>query len=356
MRKKIPVLLLCLLFALGALGCGENTPPVKEPPAQEKGVEALVDTKFDYGFRLFGPDSRFHQTIPWAMFQSDDAIDDPIWKLGTWGCFVNYWLDSETTFIEGANTYTYPARPLTVTESDGWRTIENGTTTVSLSQNGSIRLAQNSGMEYGVTPAYTDAPRASLPRRDGEAWPHLLIEQSIPNNMRLSQMEKAEVSIKFTVDRCQAAAGVTQNSNMHAAQFQWILAVRCDDPQKASYGKYYWFSLPLYDSRETDSKGGMFADSGKEDATDSLIYTTASTFMLGEVGQVGKTYDVTVDALPELKKAFATAQSKGWFGDCTLDDMRIENTNIGWELPGVFDACVQIDKLSMRYFKKEANV
>lgn len=353
--KKIVSLLLGLSMLFCICGCDPKPHGGGNPPEQkDNGIEALADTKFEYGLKLHGPDSRYHATMEWALFQDDDVIEDPIWRLGTWGCFVNYWLDSDMEFIEGSERYEYPARPVQVTEHDGWRSTENGTSKVEIHSGGAIRLAQNSGNEYGVTPAYTDAPRASLPRKDGEAWPHMIVEQYIPSNTRLSELEKVNFSIKFTVEKCDKAQGVTQNDSLHAAQFQWIISVRCDDPAKASYGKSFWFGIPLYDSRMTESnKDSIHADGGKEDATDSLIYGVASTYMLGEVGQVGKEYDVTVDMLPKLKAAFEAAQKKGMFTDCTLADMRIENTNIGWELPGVFDVSAKIDRLSMKYYKED---
>ena len=45
----------------------------------------------------------------------------------------------------------------------------------------------------------------------------------------------------------------------------------------------------------------------------------------------------------------ARAQEEGQFSDCTLADMRLINTNLGWEMPGTFDATFEIFDLSIKY-------
>ena len=353
--KRISAWLVCLLLpalALGACGCG---PQESEAGGEDdRLVEALYDPDFAMGLNLFGVDSRFHAANPWEVWRFDeDSFEDPIWKLGTWGCFVNYFLDTESTFVESGVSYTYPARPLSVSEKDGFYTISNPTNTVSVNPTtGSVKLYQDAREEYGKTPAYADAPRLSNPRKNGEAWPHLLVEQNIVQNVRLSEVEKIYFDTEFCVTKCDDYTP-NKDNGLHTAQFQWIVSVKCVNPNSAFYNKYYWFDVPLYNANVPHNGEGAHFDGGKEDATGMLIYTVDNYDFVDGGVKIGETYAPRVDLYPQLVKAFAAAQENGLFTDCTLADMKLDTTNVGWENPGTYDTGVDIGHLSIQYLMKE---
>jgi len=68
--------------------------------------------------------------------------------------------------------------------------------------------------------------------------------------------------------------------------------------------------------------------------------------------EAGRHYTVSVDLYPHLLASFERMRQEGYYADCTLSDMRISTTNIGWELPGTFDAGVEVDYLSVKYVEK----
>ena len=359
--KKLAVLFLALCFTGGAAACGGTESPPDDGKTEEHftnapagATEALYDKSFDYGLNVFGVDSRYHSTSPWYQLKPDAAsLEDPIWKLGQWGCFVNYFLDRELTFVEGSVEYSYPATDANLTEEDGWVTISNPTSSVSVNtSSGSVKLYQDTREEYGVTPAYAEAPRASLPRKDGEAWPHLIIEQNIVSNTALADLKGVYFDMGFTLTKCDDYTP-DKNESLHSAQFQWIISIECFNTEKSSYRDMYWFDIPIVDARtgDTSAKTEEFAhyDGGKEDATGSLIYGISNYDFVDGGVEIGEKYEVSVDLYDKIVASFEYAQSEGLFTDCTLADMRIATTNIGWEVTGVYDVGVDIEYLSMKY-------
>ena len=65
--------------------------------------------------------------------------------------------------------------------------------------------------------------------------------------------------------------------------------------------------------------------------------------------EVGKTYTIKYDILPEVKKALERAQGYGFLKGADFEKMEIGSMNLGWELPGIFDVSFEIDKISIAY-------
>jgi len=59
--------------------------------------------------------------------------------------------------------------------------------------------------------------------------------------------------------------------------------------------------------------------------------------------------NVKVDILPYIKSAYQLAKDRNYLSNTTWDDLYIGSTNIGWELPGTYNASVKISKLNVRY-------
>jgi len=79
----------------------------------------------------------------------------------------------------------------------------------------------------------------------------------------------------------------------------------------------------------------------------SFIYTLGSKSYLKEKVEVGKRQKVRYNILPEIQKAIDTAHQRGFISNSTREDMFFDGTNIGWEIPGVFDAGITFYKLSV---------
>lgn len=348
--KKWMALLLGLVLTFGLAACGEGGGEQSSDTPEDAYTELLFDADFSQGFNLYGADSRYHASNTWAQLLLSDT--DPFWKLGTWGNFVNYFLDRELTVVEDGVSYTYPARPLEPVTENGVTTISNPTYTVKVDpESGWLSLKLDSSQEYGVTPSYTDHPRLSAPRKDGEAWPHLIIEENLADPTALVDMEEVVFTLDFQISEVENLTGEDFNPDLHTAQITWFVSIACINPFSAFYNQYIWFGLPIYDFRSeslTTTETAHF-DGGKEDSTGMLIYSVPQTAYLEELPAVGERIRFSVDMMDYMERAFERAQDLDLFTDCTLADMRLINTNLGWELPGTFDATFEIFDMSIKY-------
>ena len=364
MRRKVFCLLLALCASLQFAACAppESVDPRPDPPAADThetnapagAKEALFDRSFRYGLEVFGVNSS-NAALPWATLypQSGERELDPYWRIEQWAFYVNYFLEKELVAVEPTGTVTYPRSWQEPVRADDWVTIANAASTVAVSDTGAFRLVADASKEYGVTPSYAEAPKIPNPRRAGDDWPHLLFEQYIPSVTRLGDLAEAWFDIDFQVLE---AVNLTPayDPGLHTAQFSWIFTVSCDNRGKASYGKGYFFTIPLYDFRYRIIPASFMVDGGKESATGNMMYGLTNEALVPGGVEVGKKYSVSVDLYPQLAASFARMQQDGFFPDCTLADMRLNTTNIGWELPGTFRAGVQVDYLSLKYVEKEA--
>lgn len=348
--KKLTCAILGVSLLAMSAGCsdGGNKDSSGGSSGEPSGyTEVLADKNFAYGFNLHGPDSRYHALYPWAQLTFEE-IEDPLWKLDTWGCFVNYWLDKETTFIEGGKSYTYPASPLNPTKNGDFTTISNPTTTVRVNPvKGEIYMSSDAREEYGKTPAYTTAPRNTEPRKDGEAWPHLLIEQYLISSASVADFDEIVYSLDFSVDECTNYTS-DFNPSLHTAQFQWYTTFKCAKAESKFYNRYIWFGIPILDARYDRVTRGSHLDGGKDDSTGMLIYNIDQYDFAGETIEIGKKYSVSVNLKRQIEQAFNVARDNGLFTDCTLEDMKFDTMNIGWEVQGTFKVASTISGISIK--------
>lgn len=190
----------------------------------------------------------------------------------------------------------------------------------------------------------------SRPRSAGEQWTHLLMEQWIPlsKQVPLYKLEKLTAQLLFEVDNCDMRMNAEDyDPTVHAAHISWYFTVensKSDIRDVEGRPDYMWFGLPLYDSRFKKIDGPqVFMDSG----TKRLIYgLKRDTFCSAEV-ETGKKYKVDIDILPQIKRAFVIAKERGCLTDAKWEDMTIGSTNIGWEVPGIFDCKFTYEKMAL---------
>lgn len=367
--KRITMFILAAALACSVCGCGNgNDNPgdgggKKEEHFTNAGseyVEALTDTDFSQGFNIYGVDSRYHATNPWATFDTVEGNTvDPVWHISQWGCFTNYFLDGERwkrgyDSHEGNEHYVYPATEMNYKrESDGFVSISNPTSHISVNPStGSVKLYCDAREEYGATPAYCSFPRISAPRAERQAWPHLLIEQSIAGSVSLADISAAYFDMGFTMKVCEDYTE-PKVASRHTAQFQWIICVQCCNSSLDAYGEAFWFNIPIVDARDgtceyrTQASSGL--DSGKDDSTGNMIYSVSNYDYTGGAVSLDKKYELSVDMYGKITEAFGSLKKSGRLNGCELSDMRIFSTNIGWELPGTYNVGVDIDYVSLKY-------
>ena len=59
-------------------------------------------------------------------------------------------------------------------------------------------------------------------------------------------------------------------------------------------------------------------------------------------------HSARLDLLPLIRRGVAAMQAKGQFVHTMPEDLELTGMNFGWEVPGTFDAGLQIRNLSIR--------
>lgn len=327
--KLFTAVLMLLVMCLPMIGC--NSTPV-EPDKDNTGGEEenlittgiLEDKKFEKGFSI-------------AYMSDKNYIDyGGTIEQGAWRWGIN---EEGSTDVINADTV--------ITEEDGWRVFRSpkGSKTVKLNpETGSFYLELNASVDYG-----------DHIREDGEGWPHLLFTQNYDDGRLplLSQMKNLYMEIDFDFVKFEDKMGVSANRNKHACQFQWYVAIKNVNPDSPDFGDWFWLGLQFFDNRYNFCSQNLIVDGGKTTATGKAIYTAdMRNVMNKKVVEAGENYKVKFDIMPEIEKALTQLkdfEDMDTLRKTKLEDLRIFHTNIGWEMPGSYDAAVQVNSWDFVY-------
>jgi hypothetical protein len=286
-------------------------------------VEPLfADTQFRQGFLLSYPDSSKGRAVE-CVLDLGDANNVPVWRLCQWATKHSLASASCVRDADGSSSYGNETKRVVVGPSD--------------SPSRGLTLEIRGSAEYGTRP-----------RQSGESWPHLLVEQDARKLWALEEL--AAIRLRIRVRLLYSTSGMAANEytpSLHAAQFQMFFIVKSIRPGSADHGSYYWFGVPFYDSRHDIPPAYMAADAGKKDATGKFIYTVAGA-VLGEASlQTGRWVALDVDLLPRIRQGLQEAAKRGYLKSSDPHDYAVANMNLGWEIPGTFDAAVQVQDLEI---------
>ena len=317
-RRLFCLLMAATMCAAAFAGCADE----RNIPAEENGmIEILKDSKFEKGFGAMGLTSAEGYVVRRVL--DLDGGNHYDWLLAQW-----------------ATRHSFEQEMEVVKEGD-WVSFRNTAKEVKvLPGQGKIQLNAAASREY-------EAPRQS----GSEPWVHLLIEQVFSGEQRVpfSEMEELVLELQFSVRKCENKMTAAEyNPGLHAAQIAWFITVEnpeSDEITPEGRPDYMWFGLSIFDNRSDGMEDGEAPDFG----TQKLISSIGKAKTLGEPVEVGKTYTIKYDILPEVKKAFERAQGYGFLKGADFEKMEIGSMNLGWELPGIFDVSFEIDKISIAY-------
>jgi len=303
------LVLMILLYGAAAWG-GQGT-----------GTESLfADMQFERGFLLSYPDSSRGRSVE-AVLNFDDVSNVPVWRLCQWG--TKYTLATARCARDGNGNLSYA--------NDGKRVAVGGPDARSLT------LEVRGKAEYGARP-----------RKYGESWPHLLVEQDAVKLYPLDELDRIQLAISLRLLYCTNHMAEGQSDpGLHAAQFQMFFIVKNISPASDERGNYYWFGVPFYDSRYDVPPAYMAKDAGKDDATGKFICTVDGKAVGVTVLKPGQWLTVQTDLLPQIKSGLQEAVKRGYLKSDNSHDYAVANMNLGWEIPGTFDAAVEVKGLNV---------
>ncbi len=279
-------------------------------------MELLRNLNFSDGFELHHVEKRVTNR-PIAIFNlKNTAKRYPAWQLAQWCCKHN--LADGTERVNQTGDYEI---------SD-----ESKRVTVDV-EHGIISLELNTAQEYTV------------PRVEGEGWPHILLEQIFEKKVHIMHAKHIMLNMELSVDKvvCRQKQEVKK---YHTAQFSWIFALADRSGGKGD-GDFVWFGCPVYDFRYPFPGEFRAQDGGKPENTGKYIYFIDSKNYLTEPVAIGKRVKISVDVTKFMQDALSDAKAKGFLPNSDLSDIVLENTNLGWEVTGTFDVGLTFYSLSV---------
>jgi hypothetical protein len=282
----------------------------------------LLDTRFRQGFLLSYPDSKKGHAAE-SVLDLGDSNNKPVWRLCQWGTkhsLANARCDHDS---HGDVLYGNDVKKVLVGAED--------------SKNRDLILEIKGSSEYG-----------NRARKQGESWPHLLVEQQVCEVYPLEKLARIDFDLAIKRLYCENRMATDAcNPSLHAAQFQMFLVVSNINKNSKDFGNYFWFGVPFYDSRYDIPPSHKAKDGGKADATGKFIYTIAGENVTSKPLKENQWAEIDIDLLPYIKAGLQEAVKRGYLTDSNPGDYAVVGMNMGWELPGTFDASIQIRDLAL---------
>ena len=285
------------------------------------GAESIfADSSFQQGFLLSYPDSSHGRAVE-AVLDLNRPDVHPVWRLCQWATRYSLADAPPVSGLQGDITY----------QNEGKRVVVGGPD----SPHRDLILDIRGRAEYGTHV-----------RQAGEGWPHLLVEQDAPNVYHLDALERLTLSVCLRLLHCtRHMTGAEYGPGRHAAQFQLFFIVKNVNPQAKDHNDFYWFGVPFFDNRHDSPPAYMAQDAGKSDATGKFIYTVAAETLGIAPLKSGQWITVDTDLLPHIRRGVQEAVTRGYLEEGRLSDYAVVNMNMGWEIPGTFDAALQVRDL-----------
>lgn len=280
------------------------------------GIELFSDKKFRHGFICGG--AKHEDGIVGSI--GARTGEAPSWKLAQWACRNNIASGDVVYTPDGFRAATVSQR---VETSDGRLTLE--------------LLASR---EY-------DSPRIS-----GQAWPHLLAEQTdlVRRCPPLGRVKSLRLRFGFMIPYFRQMME-TPDPNLHAAQVTMFFTVQVphgrDLPDGVRAGDMFWFGVPMFDSRYRHIALYKAEDGGKADASHKYIYTAAQRDFTEQSAHDAAPILYDFDMLPYMKEGLADAVRAGYLASFDPMLYTLTTCNIGFEMPGTFDAALELWELSL---------
>lgn len=291
---------------------------ISAPVNAKNQIPLFADMNFQKGFHLSYPTTDMGRQVE-AVLDYDNPDNKPAWRLCQW-----------------ATKYSFATAKCTH-HPNGDLTYENKGKKVTLTKDNNLTLQINGKEEYGPTP-----------RKFGQPWPHLLIEQDAINIFPLSDLSAINFSVSARLTHFQNHMKPSEyDPSLHAAQFQMFFIVKNIHPGSKDHNNFFWFGVPFFDNRHDIPPEYMAKDIGKNDATGKFIYTIAGK-ETNKTPMKNQTWiKMQKDLLPYIKSGLTEAVKRNYLTDPIPNHYAAVNMNLGWEIPGTFNAAAQIKDLKI---------
>jgi hypothetical protein len=285
-------------------------------------VPLLDDTRFERGFVVWAPEPGRH--VRQGVIRPNGATAEPVWGLAQWHSRLSLAqqtgqraLDGSVRFADGAKAVTfYPPGA----ETD-------------------ISFALTGNVEY--------AGRA--PQR-GDPWPHLLAERKLLAHPAVADLQSLAFNIRYRLVKAIVHRPVGFDPRRHTAQFVFYITVQNRNRQSDGFGDYYWFGVPMYDTRYRLPRAHKAIDRGsdRKPATGKFIFNPGGERYTTHSAHDGDWVTIRKDLSPLVREGLETAWRMGYLQDSRdAADYRLMAMNTGWEVTGPLDVEMQVADLRL---------
>lgn len=203
------------------------------------------------------------------------------------------------------------------------------------------------------------------PSREGDYWPHLLIEQ--PEFVFGSNLEKQKQFYSCSADAIVCSFDIKLDDyNITEIEGDWVRAAQFlmyFYVKGTKTNDFCWFGLQLFDNRWELNDHYIGYDGGKADASGAMIfsigskyiYTSKTLYKDGKPNPGGDWIHVSVDIKPFLEEMFEYGKKDNYFKANSLDELIVNGMNLGWETIGTFDHTMSLKDLHLTSYVKKSD-
>lgn len=327
MKKLLLVMMTCLVvFQLAA--CKGNEEVV------DNEIQLIQDRYFENGFIISPADN---EPQPDNRYPLDYDL-----TYGTPSGQISWLLGQAGDRFGLADEYALSGKE--VLFSDGEYIIEDT----------SKKIVINPELKY-ITLELNASQEYLAPRQSKEAWPHLLLQQGLSQNLSLSEASSIHLSMGITLNKLDLMMSENEYvESLHTAQFLMYIVVRTNAALDAN--EFMWFGIPFLDARYPLVNEGGMIDAGTSGNTGKFIYQMPQGDFMPNGMVLNQEVNIDVDLLPYFARALMLAKQEGAMLNTSVEDLYITNMNIGYEIPGTYDVSITIQDFSLlAVLKDESN-
>jgi hypothetical protein len=310
-HSRIFPILPCLILATNAALFGQA-------------FDLLQDTHFQRGFHVLSPVAG--RRVILRTLPSGNATANPAWDIAQWNS--RYDLSAQE-----------PAPP----SNGGWLLQDRSKC---------VRLIHNQGGSGSLFLELDGTREFDQPRKQGEPWPHLLIQQSVTNCPPIAALS----AVNLHVEACLAGKDnddTGYDAALHCAQCPLVLIIQNKNAASPGYGDFFWFQVPLYDDRWEYPPPHVAVDTA--DPSAKLIYNPGLQAYTDATIQHGGWVRLDLDLLPHLRRGLEMAGTRGYLPDSRdPKDFKVTSFILGWEVTGRNRGAIEFRNLSLQAVQASA--
>jgi len=294
------------------LGVAKPSSPAEMSSSSYHQFELLRDARFRSGFRLIEPAPGKKTFV--KDLQAPGTKAEAQWFLCQW--HSRCCLSSAPRVVLPAGTVEFTNRAKTLRFGQGSDEVAD------------LVLGVDARPEY-----------QGRMRTNGQAWPHLLIEQDDVAIHPFRNVARIDMHIEARLLKHERFELSGYTPSLHTAQFQLTLIIQNRNRESPGFGDFIWFNLQIYDERHRLSP--LYAAQDTADPSAKMIYAPPTSLFTDQSVHDGHWVSFAKDIYPVMQEALNTARARGYLSTSPDNaDFAVSSVLLGWEVPGI--SCVEM--------------